>query len=158
MSEEEKLENHAAPDDLLEGLVRLANVFNIQTGVTLNIGGLLITGKMVSGRRYYKEFAGQLRNTGADPFLRETILALADTYEKTGEELYPPYDFSKNERDEGEDAKSEISEPDAPLAFIHLIDARFTNPGGGFLPAPGVLWRGKLSSVDGFILGELKVG
>lgn len=50
-------------------------------------------------------------------------------------------------------------EPQTERLYIHLKNSRFYFPGQHPIPkdGDGVLWRGKLSSVDGFILGGLEV-
>ncbi len=51
-----------------------------------------------------------------------------------------------------EDNKDEI------YSYIHLKDARIYSPQGEGIPSSKPLWwRGKLSSVDGFIFGSPKV-
>jgi hypothetical protein len=48
----------------------------------------------------------------------------------------------------------ELSPVDDPLAYIHLAHARFFTGAGQPLPdGHGVLWRGRLAAVDGFVLG-----
>ena len=53
------------------------------------------------------------------------------------------------------DTPPEESEPKNPQ-YIHLLRARTFGPGGIPIPnGPGVLWRGRLTDVSGFSLGEL---
>jgi hypothetical protein len=154
-----------APDELLASLVNLANRFDIGMSITLNVEGLLVTGQMISGKKYYEEFANQLRRAKAGA-LRQVIDELADAYAELGGELYPLHDFSKDEESEGEGENEGIEsegskddEPRIPKGFIHLRNARFTNPAGLFIPTgSGMLWRGRLVAVSGFTMGELSAG
>jgi hypothetical protein len=43
-----------------------------------------------------------------------------------------------------------------PLYFIHLRNAYVVSPSGNHIPANGMFWRGRLSSIDGFAIGHLK--
>lgn len=70
-------------------------------------------------------------------------------------------DFTPNMEDALKDAGLRIDgKPEEldSIRFIHLADARFYYANQQPIPAnQGVLWRGMLSSVDGFHLGRLKV-
>jgi hypothetical protein len=95
-----------------------------RVSITLNVGGLLVSGTLINKESYLKEiYKG----------------AIWKALEKqTNEQEREP----KNER-----------------LYIHLKNSRFYLPGQPPIPrdGDGVLWRGKLSSVDGFILGQLEV-
>ncbi len=96
--------------------------------VTLHMGGLLITGELISERSYMQQFIGGTVQKVIDQ-------AIADG------KLQPP-------------------DKDANPEYIHLQAARFFTPGQQPIPTSGVgaLWRGRFDAVDGFILGELRVG
>jgi hypothetical protein len=100
-------------------------------GITLNVGGLLISGELISTSRYMSEFLG-----GA---IRDKI---------------------KSVLDEREDLKRLVEDaPEKKDDFIHLREARFFVPSQRPIPgaSEGVLWRGALDSVDGFFIGRLDV-
>ena len=42
----------------------------------------------------------------------------------------------------------------SPAKMIHLKNVEILGPDGLFCSIPGVVWRGHLHSVDGFILGK----
>ena len=101
-------------------------------GITLTVGGLLVTGELISAKTYMDEFLhGTLRDK-----MRFAIEA-------------------------NDSLKQQIE--NAPVGedgFIHLRNAKFLLPTGQ-PPVPGVgngvLWRGRLDSVDGFFVGLLGV-
>ena len=95
--------------------------------ITLSVGGLLISGKVIREEQYMARF------------LDGSVQEIINKAVKSGKLELPP---TKKAHD-----------------FIHLADARFFSPGN--LPIPsegGVLWRGKISAIDGFTLGELREG
>jgi hypothetical protein len=99
--------------------------------ITVNVGGLLISGTLISGKRYLDEFLSGV--------MRDKI---------------------KNAINSDESLKEEIQKaPIGKEAFIHLRDARFFLPGQKPVPGvgDGVLWRGRMDSVEGFFLGKLGI-
>jgi hypothetical protein len=53
-------------DWFLFQLVEWANQFDIEQGITLAVGGAMISGQLISGRRYFEEVAAFLMSaTGA---------------------------------------------------------------------------------------------
>ena len=52
--------NIAPRDDWFLGcLINWANQFNLEQGITLAVGGAIISGQLISGRRYFEEMAAQ---------------------------------------------------------------------------------------------------
>ncbi|THD83277.1 MAG: hypothetical protein E7812_00345 [Phenylobacterium sp.] len=127
----------------MANLIDMANEHGIEVGVTLTVGGSIVSGTIISGVRYFEEF-GQLFATGLnDP---EVAAQTATAFAGWGQIYQTP---------EGVDAGT-FRRP-APT-YIHLRDARFFGVGQTPIPAtngPGFLWRGKISAVDGFSLGSL---
>jgi len=140
----ESKETTKGPDWFLQLLVQITNGIEAHLPLTLNVGGLLISGELVSGHVYFNGFADELKN--AMKGVSESAAGAVDDFRKLGE-IY----------------KLELSEPEkeikrpSPL-FIHLRNTRMFHPGGQPIPSNrGVWWRGRLESVDGFILGSLSV-
>jgi hypothetical protein len=111
-------------------------------GITLNVGGILVSGELISGKRYFeafaKEYADGSRAVGLDS-------AVADQLETSLADLGRIYD-----------EPDEWGETAAWPHFIHLRNAQFFWPGQ--LPVPmnrPVWWRGRIEAVDGFVLGSL---
>ena len=134
------------PDWLLSRFVSMANTQGVSIGVTLVVGGNLVTGLIIGGREYFTEMGAALaRATGSDPD------AGAKDFGRLVEDLYP------TAADEGDEARSkeEGQDPRTGVRFIHLRNARVLH-GTTIIPGnfQGHLWRGRLAAVDGFMLGE----
>lgn len=120
-------------DDTLQNIVHLANDCGIEASISLTIGGSLVTGVLISVETYFDQliagFVGASdggKNSGA----------VAMTELLTSRK--PP--------------------GGSPIAsqFLHLRDARIFNGGIDPIPGNGTLWRGKISSVDGFFFGVVR--
>jgi hypothetical protein len=120
-------------DGLLQILVKGANDSDLKWPITLNVGGLLISGKIVGNKKYMDHFATLFND------------------DKVREEL-------KKVFAEAEAARKETSVEDELPCYIHLEDAKFYNTTGKPIPAnKGVWWRGRISEVQGFFYGLLEV-
>ena len=126
------------PDWFLQALVNVANGNDWEIGITLNVGGFLVSGTLISGNKYFEGFATEFSGAFREQDVAEEI---RDTISKFGD-IYRP---------------KEHSEPELPPpSFIHLKEARFFHTNGNPLPMNrGVLWRGRLLEVSGFFLGQL---
>jgi hypothetical protein len=123
-------------DWFLQSFVNLANYKALEFSITLNVGGFLISGNLIGGKKYFDKFAAEFSGAYEDKHEAEVI---KNALSKHGE-IY-------------------LSDEDEipPPVFIHLEDARFFSTHGKPIPNNnGVLWRGQISKVDGFILGGLK--
>lgn len=124
-------------DWFLQKLVSLANVSPLEFGITLFTEGLIVSGQLVSGKKYFSTFASEF--SGAYPGDDESKANIKAAFESNAS----VYDH----------------EPDAevpPPQFIHLINARCFSHSGASLPNNhGVAWRGKINAVSGFNLGQL---
>lgn len=110
-------------------------------GITLTIGGACVSGQLISGRKYFEELGATMRaaSTKAGD--------AAETLGNAWEQFKEIYEQSATGEDEGV----------LPAGYIHIKDARFFAPGHPPLPNGGsFLWRGKISSVDGFAIGQLQ--
>ena len=129
-----------APDWLLQVLVSVVNTSPLPIPITVNVGGMFITGYLASGKEYFAAFADQftdefLASLGADHFEGPRRALLARAAAIYGNE----------------------PAPDAPPpTFIHLKHATFLLPGQS-LPSTNrpIWWRGRLSCVQGFIFGRM---
>jgi hypothetical protein len=128
------------PDWFLQILVNIVNTSDTEIGVTLQVGGFLVSGRLVGGAKYFDGFAADFANSlRGDQESTEYIRSAFSSY---GEQLY-----------------STTGETDAGPLYIHVKEARFFNTSGKPIPANrGVWWRGRLSEVSGFILGSLSEG
>ena len=139
-------------DWFLQQLVAWANDRAMEYGVTLHVGGLAITGTLINGRTYFEEIAKLLAGAvtieneeegGGRSNLQEAIAGMG--------RIYPEREYI-DRLEAGED----ISLPNQP-SFIHLRDAHWL-VGTQVVPTePGIYWRGRISAVDGFVLGTISV-
>lgn len=122
-------------DWLLQWLSAFINDVNIRIGVTLTVGGNMITGTLIPHEAYFERLAKDLSAPFADndPEGQKALHARMIGFGK------PPAPETQH----------------LPNQYIHLDNARVHTGGNQILPSKGTLWRGKVSSVDGFILGEL---
>lgn len=123
-------------DWVLRSLVKSVNESGLLVGITLTVGGMLVTGTLVGGREYFEDFADKVAASAEDDAGAAQVQAIfAD--------LGAIYD-----RD---------PEPGEPLpSYIHLKDVRFFSPSGQCLPDhDGAWWRGRIDSVQGFMLGRV---
>jgi hypothetical protein len=112
----------------------------VEIGVTLTVGGAIISGMLISGQTYFKELGDTLTAASREEGDMHSILGEAwkeytAIYEKP------------------EDAAEDWTPP--PAGYIHLREARFFSPSQRAIPDKGILWRGKLSSIDAFSIGNL---
>lgn len=127
-------EHGSKPDWLLRALVELDVDQHFGLEVTLQMGGLLISGTLVTGMQFFAESG-----------FRE---ALATSAEEPEAAHYWLKQWAADvNRDDGE----------RDAAYVHLKNARFS--GECLEPkskATGRWWRGRLSEVDGFTIGALR--
>ena len=131
------LDDGVERDHFLQTLVILANNDDIEMGVTLTVGGFLISGMLISGKKYYEKIKTLLSENIDDDSALEYIQSIIDL----------PMAVYKDDDDD-----------DRPIniVFIHLRNAQFFGSDGSHIPQPdGALWRGRISEVSGFFLGNL---
>jgi hypothetical protein len=127
-------------DWFLQVLVEMANRGDTSFPITLNVGGLLISGNIVAGQAYFEGLADSVAEsmTGVDEQTREEV------------------------KKEVAEAGGMVYSSDAPGGqphFIHLRDARIFAPPDQQVPVQkSVYWRGRLDAVQGFTFGTLDVG
>lgn len=132
-----------ATDWLLESTIQYLVNQGAELTITLTVGGAYVTGTLTSGKRYFEELGKAVATASQDPddmaeWLGETWKGYASLYEKP------------------DDAPDEWQPH--PVAYVHLRNARYIAPGGAQMPDIPILWRGKLSSIDGFSLGAIEPG
>lgn len=129
-------------DWALVQLVEFANA-GFEQFVTLTVGGSHINGKLITGRRFYERLIESLESAadGIQIHPESNFAAVLDIY-RENRDIYPSPD----------------DEPDAlPVPYyIHLEDARWHTTDGRVLPGNGMIWRGKISAVDGFSIGQFE--
>ncbi|MBW4422493.1 MAG: hypothetical protein KME13_25325 [Myxacorys californica WJT36-NPBG1] len=126
-------------DWLLKMFIRLVNDMDMEIGVTLNVRGLMVSGLLIGGKKYFDGIAQEVLATASPAFGEGFHGFLA----KIGEDMYP----KKNE----ENPKQKRG-----IGFVHLKNATIIGGNGSPIPSnSGKYWRGRLSAVDGFWLGNI---
>ena len=118
-------------DPLLQWLVDLTNRSNTSFFITLTVGGNLVSGVLISLEEYLDQWAAQISS-------------------QIGHE-----ESASAVNDQVLSWKVDRTQEQPAAQLVHLKDAEvFTSNGTPIVPG-GALWRGKISSVDGFNLGRL---
>lgn len=140
MSESIDLSKVDDRDWFLQNLVNMVNAKDIELGITLNVGGFLVSGRLVSGQKYFGGFGEDLGSSFNDPEIRRNI---EQSYAQLGG-IYT--------------AGRKPDESITPPNYLHLMNARFVHTTGEAIPSDGgVWWRARISEVSGFFLGTLGV-
>lgn len=136
VQEQEDLDNSKLHHDpLLQELAAYANRFDIKTVVTLNLGGSMVSGTIISTRAYLDKFAAEYRHHLSS--IPEAGNPLSDLILS-----YKP-----------EEPKEDDPIPSQRSQFINLENARTYAPGHADRPLRSSLWRGNIAEVKGFCLG-----
>lgn len=119
----------AAKDSILEFFVEAANKDDFSLDITLNVKGAVITGTLVSAQEYFHMLSETFEGGN------ETAQMVSDQLEKAGE-------------------ASRTNDTEAH--FLHMKDTKVYCGDSKPTPSKGkILWRGKLSEIDGFFLGKI---
>jgi hypothetical protein len=121
-------------DWLLQFLVKFVVTTPVEIGITLSIGGNLVTGQLISHDAYFEQLA-------------DDMAAPLGKIEKSAEESMKNIILSFSPRESADDTTA--------FHFIHLKDCKTYSSDQSAICAEGVLWRGKIASVDGFTIGLL---
>src|SRR5215212_4546546 len=114
-------------DELLEFLLRKVEETGIGAGITLCLNGSIITGNLIKSKIYYDKITAKNQD---------------ELYKWSG--YYSEYVVFINGLKKQEDPQN--------LKYIHLEHVTFRNVNSNIL-TQAIVWRGKLSSVDGFSIG-----
>jgi hypothetical protein len=142
MSESIDLSQVDDRDWFLQNLVNLVNARDVKLGITLNVGGFLVSGILVSGQKFFSGFGADLGSSFDDPEIRRGV---EQAYAHLGD-IYTPASA-------GSGGGAGVT---TPPNYLHLMQAQFFQIGGAPIPGnKGVWWRGRISEVGGFFLGML---
>lgn len=122
-----------AKDNILEFLVQAANKHDFNLDITLNVKGAVITGTMISAKEYFRSLSGTFEDGN-------------DIAQMLSEQLDQAGKVAQNSDDTGAN-------------FLHMKDTKVYCGDSKPTPSKGqILWRGKLSEIDGFFLGRILDG
>lgn len=120
----------AGKDSILEFFVQASNKHDFQLDITLNVSGAVITGTLVSAKEYFDSLSETFEDGS------EVAQKLSEELAKAGESV---------DENQGSEAH-----------FIHLKNTKVYCGDSKPTPSKGkIMWRGKISEVDGFFLGKI---
>jgi hypothetical protein len=128
----------SSKDEVLEYLVKMLEETDLSTALTLCVSGSVISGEMISSKRYFEEVSSiynQKQFSTNDPSLIERGL--------------PAMEQVKQFLQQKGKSREEQHNP----KYIHLKNV-LIYPSNPSQPVGAIIWRGKLSSVDGFSIGR----
>ena len=128
-------------DVVLTELVRLADEQGLEVGITVYIGGTVVSGMLVSGQEFLEASALRLRSVEGPP---ETKATLEHFFRSQRDQQYASSGAASTE---GEDVP--------PVGYLHLRGARPFDANGPYLQE-GVWWRGRIDQIDGFNFGVIR--
>ena len=123
---------------LLEFLLRKVEETGIGAGITLCLNGSIITGNLIKSKIYYDKMIEMY------DFDNSQLTAKNQDELDKWSGYYSEYVVFINELKKQEDPQN--------LKYIHLEHVTFRNVNSNIL-TQAIVWRGKLSSVDGFSIG-----
>jgi hypothetical protein len=124
-------------DWFLQHLVEYSNNLGISVAITVQVGGMLVTGQIMSHTEYFNETADEFKtslNYNSD--LAESFFGLIKSY---NELVHVP------------------NEGEAPLPpnYIHIRDAKIFTAGNFNNAVVVRQWRGRISEIGGFFIGTV---
>jgi hypothetical protein len=150
------------PDFLLTELISLfANALDAELGVTLMVGGAIISGTLIGERAYLKAVNGLVRRLARElldkPSEEELdALALAFEPDRLVEDFLPAV---TDEDDHSAEVETDSLSQPAPLRYLHLRDPVLVQPGTvlSFADSELPIMRVRLTQVEGWIVGHANV-
>ncbi|MGJ8587674.1 MAG: gas vesicle accessory protein GvpU [Yoonia sp.] len=138
----EQAQLNLSQDWFLEDIINVFVSKGLGMGVTLTVGGVIVSGLLISGKKYFQQLSENIQ-TGSDA--SGEIGEIIGGHWKGYTAIYEKPD---NAPDDWEPR---------PVGYVHLANAQIHAPGQSPIPTnQGVLWRGKLSSVDSFFIGQMQ--
>ena len=127
-------------DWLLAYLAELVT-YGLEFSITLNVHGITIGGTLISGETYLEESALALAHATTSGAVDASVVDLIAERFRGSKPLY--------QKPEG--APDDYRPP--PPNYLHLRNPIYISSQGGSVTMNGALWRGRISSVDGFTFG-----
>jgi hypothetical protein len=140
-------------DAVLSELVGISDDSDFGMAVSVQAGGYLVSGVLISMVEYFRGLAGLVRGAGGEDS-RQALDAIAALFDSMGDQQQ-----QRRERRVAllQNANAPVEPEDRVRpAYLHLRDASLIGPTGELATIP--FWRGRLDHVDAFWLGSLKVG
>lgn len=150
-------------DSFLEWLVAYCDDYDLPFGITVTVGGLIVSGNLISGRRYFERtvqvFAErldvELPLAPLDPQSTEPISG-GEAFVRMFDNLREMVEQRAQQRQEVDIEAEPEKLADLNPRYIHLQDVRMVRTDGGLIHLPqSSLWRARLEAVDSLMLGQL---
>ncbi|MEC2074080.1 gas vesicle accessory protein GvpU [Alkalihalophilus marmarensis] len=129
-----KEENPSTDDAVMQMLLDLSDQDGIEIGITLNMNGTVIAGKLISPQMYYEGLILSAENV--------TNSTLRQVLHKKFSDLKESFLSERQEQ--------EKSDKEMVLTFIHLRDASYLPSSSNSISHSEAWWRGRIDSIDGF--------
>ena len=142
---------NSEPDWFLQFIIKQTNNFSLEVGLTLYVNGLVITGIAISGKRYFEEFAEQYKSG-----FQEDMKNFGELFEeqiKKNTELYPQF-WSQVDLDNPDKEIKAISSNQVNYIHLRNVKTLFSRQ-NSVTHGESALWRGRIESIDGFMLGVM---
>ncbi|MCP3101481.1 hypothetical protein LZ198_21635 [Myxococcus sp. K15C18031901] len=142
-------------DWFLEQFVAFMNALDHSVGLTLSVGGTLVTGKLISPKEYFQTIGQQMEAAFAKGGLPSDVSKQVGAFIQSRSETAAPSEELLRAAEKAAIAADILPLSGNQRAYIHLKDAGILVPGTGTRTSlGGMLWRGRISEVEGFIIGE----
>jgi hypothetical protein len=125
-------------DEILEFLISKVEETGIGAGITLCINGSILTGNLIKSKIYY------------DKMIEMYDFDNSQLTAKNPEEIDKWNDYHEEYVDLINELKKQDNQQN--LKYIHLEHVTFRSVNSNIL-TQAIVWRGKLSSIDGFSIG-----
>jgi hypothetical protein len=136
-------------DGFLRMLVRFCNETGAGIGVTVHAGGTIVSGTLIADTEYYRLLAERVRAALPDDESAEDFAGGVDRWAR----LIAGEDGKEEPNGEKEPADQRVKSTRG-TSYLHLKDAAIGPSLAELSPQQRVLWRGRLSSIDGWMLGS----
>jgi hypothetical protein len=128
-------------DMVLEGLIFSANAEGQEYGITVTVGGTVVSGILSADAEFLRFLAEEITEGQETPEAKALRADLEETATRTEAKLRQV--LSRPRRGQGR--------PIPLMPTLHLRDATVWLPGGQSVQVP--YWRGRVDAVDGWFLG-----
>jgi hypothetical protein len=137
-------------DFVLQAIVQLANDTGIELGLTVCVGGIVVSGTLIPGKKYFEEIANDALQASGPADQAVIRQAISDYLGNFGKMIYEQPENEEQSGNNGDETMKKLP------GYIHLRGAKFFHNSGNPIPTnQGLRWRGRLSKVDGFSLGAM---
>lgn len=154
------------PDFLLNDLVALfANALDAELGITLMVGGSILSGMLVSERVYLKAVNSLVKRLTHEldekppPEVIDELVGVFSPDRLSEDLVAAAIDSDDPESIIAHEIEEELERGQMPLRYLHLRDPILVQPGAmlHFSDSELPIMRLRLSQVDGWIIGRASV-